>query len=815
MSRQAQLLAALGVVLAVVIGSVLFVGGLEGPAANSTGDGPAGVGPRVEAEAAPRVGPLEVARSGREASAVVCTGRVVDAAGVPVEGAAVAAGTARVASSRAGEFRLELEAAAATLRVTKDGYLSLERQLAPVAGELRLGDLVLLAEDSVLRGRVVDMGGAPRAGVAVHFGASEELEDAALESCLTRVFRGPSLASFVEGTLVSDEAGAFVLPLADLRASDGGLTFWAQATGELGEARLERPSPSSFVTLTLAPVRSVSGTVVDERGAALAGLRVSAVPFDRDLTRAPAFSAEWARGTTASDGSFELLGVQPGPLSVGVERPDGSLEVFRLQALERRDVRLVLQSVRDLSGKLVDERTGRPVAGGDIGLIVTHPDGRATVHAETRSTAEGAFVLEGVPSIGSAHLIVRHPDFAPTGTRMSGSTLGRIGEVAVADLPAPLEVQLERGTTLGLQLLLFGGGAAPGVDVTLSGHGGLVRARGTSDAAGRVVFEHLVPGHYRLDVRDEHAALTPESSGVDVGPEDSERSVHLTRAARLSGRLVDRHGEPVAGAVVDVSLRGEGQAFAAAERVARSRADGRFEVSGIAAGSHFTLEALGPGGLTGSLVGAVLASEVELELGDVVLAEVASLTGRVTDPQGLGIAEAELHLVRADRGAAPQAVALTDGDGRFSIQGVDPGSMAVIARKSGHYATRLVRVDVVPGSTHDDVQLELAPGTSIEGTVTNPMYAGLAGVSVVATWSPVFESEDVVGPTLLSKLMSFNRATTLTDGQGQFAFDDVPPDQPLTFSAFADGRTSAAVYFSPFFVDVDRHIRLVLGKASQ
>lgn len=95
-----------------------------------------------------------------------------------------------------------------------------------------------------------------------------------------------------------------------VECEDGELGGW-----ELSTSAMQRPTgnPGDF-DLSVSLVGRVAGRVVDEGGRPVAGVRVQ--------------SSSWPAAETGADGSYELVGVQPGPLTVLVRRPAVSVEVL-------------------------------------------------------------------------------------------------------------------------------------------------------------------------------------------------------------------------------------------------------------------------------------------------------------------------------------------------------------------------------------------------------------------------------------------------------------------------------------------------------
>tara|TARA_R110002072_G_scaffold141664_3_gene286933 strand:- start:35569 stop:38682 length:3114 start_codon:yes stop_codon:yes gene_type:complete len=289
---------------------------------------------------------------------VAFSGRCIDESGTPLAGVHIDARARRRNSNKAlarveevtsgdGVFAVELPIIDGTIsqfELHLDGRCSLEGTFADMQpGELHaLGDLVMTMAHTV-RGRVVDVAGAPQVGVSVR---------------LVRDNSGGRDRALVDVRVVTtmkattDDLGRFAF-----RYKLPADRYWLR----LGNRQLVDPSARD-VTLA-GPLRErvlelvveaapppCRGIVVGPDGSAIAGAYVS---LDDNHT------------TTGTDGCFELL---PTP---GGGRGDRRLEVSASGFMSIRDhlwrfgdtdqVRVALQPVPAVTLRVVDGRTGAPV----------------------------------------------------------------------------------------------------------------------------------------------------------------------------------------------------------------------------------------------------------------------------------------------------------------------------------------------------------------------------------------------------------------------------------------------------------------------
>jgi protocatechuate 3,4-dioxygenase beta subunit len=378
--------------------------------------------------AAPAEGVEVVLRAG-----AVLSGRVVDASGRgvpeavvlasvtarPGEGTGAAAGPPEVDQRGVdpeGRFRFaDLPAGTATVRASAPGYQPADRAgveidaAAPVGEEIEL----VLEPAAALAGVVRAPDGAPAAGARV------------------TVLR-PASAAPAAASAFADHGGGFRLdglepgPIEVMAEHD----HWRSAVRSfdlaLGENRVE---------LILLPGLTVSGRIVDERGAPVAEAELAAAPV------APGTAPAGARLRTArssADGSFEVRGLQPGrlelvaratgfvPVRAELALGEGSLAGIEVRLarggsihgrllglepgeLERLEVAAFSPQHGGAIGRAVSVQSYRVdgLAAGEWTVIASVPGGRqarATLHLEAGAEAEVDLDFEpGLRVTGRVH----------------------------------------------------------------------------------------------------------------------------------------------------------------------------------------------------------------------------------------------------------------------------------------------------------------------------------------------------------------------------------------------------------------------------
>lgn len=310
--------------------------------------------------------------------------------GVPVAGARVATGPGlgaeRAYSDAAGRFVLEGLRPGVTVSLEVGG----EALATPVEVELdRLaveGVILELVATRPLRGQVLLGGGGGRASVSAI---------------------GPAASVWVD----SDEAGRFVLALPPGRYHVSAWRDGAAAASVPVEVAADAdPAP---LTLELATTGSLSGLLVDERGAPVPGLRVEARHGDAS-----------GMTSTSSDGAFTIAALPAGvPLELSAEQAGlgQAVAIVRVEpaAAPRIDpahphltgLRVVVRwSARTISGR-VETTAGEPLPDAHV-MMGRGPHGEpheAPGAPSAVSGTDGRFTLTGVPP-GRHDLIVRSPD---------------------------------------------------------------------------------------------------------------------------------------------------------------------------------------------------------------------------------------------------------------------------------------------------------------------------------------------------------------------------------------------------------------------
>jgi RNA polymerase sigma factor (sigma-70 family) len=440
---------------------------------------------------------------------------------------------------------------------------------------------------------------------------------------------------------------------------------------------------------------------------------------------------------------------------------------------------------------LVRTEQGAPVAGAQVAVRGPGPpvkmqfrSRRVRLAGTAISGSDGRFRIAGLPE-GPSTVSATHGRLAA----------GYVRDLAVsAGAPARCEIVLRSARfALSGQVRDSGEGAIAGARVIALGDG---------STSFLVVTDSV--GRYRLPLADrvtevevEAPGYAPASSGMLIVDADTTRDFLLSPPARLLGKVLrepDRF--PVEGAVVQLLAT----SWIGPERWDESvttDAEGAFAIDDLPAGNFRVfarkgelvtpkLAAFDPG------PGAVERLELTLEPG-------VAVEGRLTTPDGRGIADAGIYLLETGIPAAqsPLASADTDSGGRFQMDRLPPGRYRLNVSARG-FAPRERTVEIPPASRFE-LALLADPDTLVTGVALAADGRPAAGAHLVAHTMP--RGGD-------SGRMSFGRSGP----DGRFELAHLGPGD-LTVSASL-GREAGFAGPVPLAAGEQKQVRLVLQKGA-
>ena len=447
-----------------------------------------------------------------------------------------------------------------------------------------------------------------------------------------------------------------------------------------------------------------------------------------------------------AEGRFRVTARRRGSHTVRVEAAG-----FAARTIEKSrpgaPLRVALAKGGTIEGVVKDAASGEPVPGARVEAredtrfsSVTWDASIGVVHAVT--DARGAFRLDGLAR--GLHTVAASARGAGRASR-SGVTPGQ-----------RVELLLVAGPSIVGRVLLPDGQPAARAAVRAEAEVGYFQARvAAADATGRYELAGLSAGGYRVIATHEDAAIGM-IGGIRVERGDVEVDVTLLPPTRVTGRLVDGGGQPVAGTVVLSEIDGVASSRTVGALVrATAATDGRFSLERVPAGSHgarVTARGLAPRHV--GLDVPVRAGTVDI--GDVAFEAGLQIRGRVRDKAGAAIADAAVRAF-PDRpmGARGALEGVTEADGGFVLGGATGGTYDLSV-----YAPGYTRFNEAVEAPRDGLEVVLTAAGSITGTVVDASGRAVETFEVTA-----MPGEGV---------RQMPRRRPFTDEGGRFTLDEIP-----------------------------------------
>ena len=448
-------------------------------------------------------------------------------------------------------------------------------------------------------------------------------------------------------------------------------------------------------------------------------------------------------GTSDKQGHYSFARLPPGAYRLTCRK--AGLGARRLSLWvhegENRASTLVMGRSAPVAGVVVDDRD-RPVLGARITITPRH--GTPGVATVATTDARGRFMADGL-HVGSHSLRAEADDHRPAGiSRMNAPARGlRVRLVRLFKLEGKLQGKLPAGGKAVVRLA--GSGLWPGRSVTAE--------------KGAFVFEGVPSGVYEMVAWTEQTpwAASELVEGIQVGPRaPPEVTLKLLPAQRITGS-VKHNGEPVPGAVVVLG----NEHLSVLRNRTKTDAKGAFALTPVVAGSYHV-------GVWAKTFLPVLDKPLKVPRpGELVveLSRGAAVQGQVKDTRGFPLAGAAIWVVyRAGSGSGARSTgelgvvpgpvppippadgwappantrsmtnSATDATGRFTVTGLWPGKVRIIADREGYAQARSSWVKLErSGTVTLDRDLVLSPASTLSGRVLDQQGRGLPAVRLTIT----------------------------------------------------------------------------------
>ena len=610
--------------------------------------------------------PVAAAENGSEK--LIFSGRVVDNNGVPVADAEILYSVKYNQSESAtrtgmdGKFRFEFPRPGlkrwdrVSIVATHPDHAIGWRNLQPQS----MADIeIQLATPGIISGKILNEAGEP-------------IQNA--EARIQHLFRGDPMSREHEGglgmepmpipTVKTDANGEFVL-----RGLPQGLTtnLETQGLGYAKEVHFKVPVGTEGLEFRL------------KREGRIAG-RLSYADTGVSVTNAVVAlqgiypTTGWAEKRVDANGSYLLTNLAPGMYNLFLyEGPEGWTAVARelIKVVEGEtvsNVDLILVRGGFITGRVTDQDTNEPIADHHISFYdAARPESQAAVHG-TETDENGVYHFRAAP--GRARVYTSAPE----------GYLGRWSVDRYVDVveteTITVDFEFAKGIELVGRILNETGEPVAGAKITD------VRAwdteYGRSDESGAFTVDGLRPGQ-KLGLKAERSELGLRgSTEVDVQPGVSiEIRMEQYERIRVSGRVVDRAGEPIPSVNISLmrwdSQRGKGYRTT----VAVTDGNGRFREVELIIGDEYVIYAEADGYRRTETEKFTAMAEMT-QIADLVLLLAGPsgqffIEGRVTDTSGAPVHGAR---VTTHRGSEDWETH-TDENGDYRLEGL---SMTVAMR---------------------------------------------------------------------------------------------------------------------------------------
>jgi len=637
-----------------------------------------------------------------------------------------------------------------------------------------------------LIGRVIDSNARPLAGAEV--AAYEKFYNYSNGQEYTKVLgqikKNDANGYFVLNADISSQRNVFIV------ARKKGL---AVGWDVLNYSRSDEPQGNFNIILESPCV--LAGVVVDETGNPVAGAKVQAVPktsYLRRLEQRPVLAPEqWFTTQTDAKGNFSFHNFAADVSADLWVKAPGWSSVYQYTThwtsscgfeAGRNDIRLVLPQEVAIRGRVIDAESGSPVADAHVLIKPDNIKEHKNPYRpnQTISGQNGQFNFEGVPP-GKHYINLSAPqttELVDKRVKFDVQADQEVKEITVAlDKGGVIEIIAREEETKkpvsNLPIYFW--------QAIQDEHSNFYKYAITGKEGRLRIW--VPPGECKLSTRyDRRFLQTYENQVIVAKGQTAKLEVVLNSYPSVSGLVLDEAGQPVPGVLVEEVLTNEA---------------GGFEVGFDPSSPFKTLIARH---IERNLAAIVDVKDYSKPL-TVIIKPALSITGKVTDANGVGIPAARLALsLRTSNMLMPFGLEMiTDSQGRYNMRAVPPvqeGFEHRISVNSSGYGIKL----------YERISITGKPGTPVElkTLVLQPADLSISGVVVDAEGKPA-----VRVPVFLHPVKGQPSRSTATDNNGRFSIKRVCKG-PLRLQANFDSSPggSGSVKTESF----EQNIKIILGQ---
>lgn len=596
-------------------------------------------------------------------------------------------------------------------------------------------------------------------------------------------------------------------------------------------------------------------------------IRVEGIVLDEQ--KAPIGGATVHHGTRTvvaeGDGSFELEDVPAGDIVLRAERGEWYGETSTYVSDTSDPIEIVVRRGSTLLLTVVAKTTGAPIANAKVEIdareLLTNASGmlrargldptgeRFTVSAEGYGTWRGELELDTEHPTATKEMTVALASGAPVSGIVVDERGERVPEASVSidalggnwndavsanergefTIPAiapgkhalhasssfhlakPDKIIDHDGTkpTTGVVLQVTVGAELAGRVVDAAGRpvaGASIRGAATADtdADGRFLATGLDPGELAVFAYVDHRA-SAETKVVMVTGERTEVEL-VVRDSSLAGRVVDKHGTPIADAQLWARATDESNTF-----YASTDEYGKFDFGGMPPGEYGVIaqreeEANRRLPDDGQVVYRTGRRDVEI-----VLPGLATVTGRVV-LDGAPVRYFGVMITKAPSSLYSERITTVNDDaGAFAQKDIAPGTWSVVIVGPGFASKIIDNVVANDGRTTDLGTIVVDRGRTLVGRVTDARGRPVAGALVVAG-----ESLGSVASDRIDQRQQGD-TTDRTDANGRYELAGLPDSDSLKIVARIAGGASHEREIAPTEAVVDlvvQEVGTIVGRVS-
>ncbi|QKS44061.1 carboxypeptidase regulatory-like domain-containing protein [Paenibacillus cellulosilyticus] len=525
---------------------------------------------------------------------------------------------------------------------------------------------------------------------------------------------------------------------------------------------------------------TVTGIITNaQTGAPLAGALVEALDNRNSIL---------STALTAADGSYTLSSLAPATndrLRVSTDTFVTQVIGFSIASGQTRTINAALSPVAGaLTGIITDSATGATIAGASIRVFTSEG-----ITLQTGSTgADGSYTI---PSLmpGSYSVVIMEEGYA-------GRT---IGAMIHAGAVTALNVALQQlaGAISGTVTDTSGNPIADAIVRIFSNNIIVVRVATRED--GTYDIGNLAPGSYYVTVRAEGFGGLSFSAVVNPGETTIENFVLTPNPGSVNGTVTDTSGNPIAGAILTISLNVSGGGLLTTRYV--SQTDGSYLIENLFPAPYLITAAANT--FQSTFQSVTVASNQRAVANFSLQSDPGTLSGTVVDNNGIPVAGAAVLIKTSTGNGVTIATIFSDPNGHFQTSSLAPGNYTLLASAPDFQtasATLSVRSDEATPIT---LVLIPDPG-SIQGSVVD-----------ARTGQPIFGV--LVSVTDIN---NFQVASIIADDVSTFQFDSLPPGsytvsvRALNYQSGTLGAIVMSNATTPIHFSLQPEPGIILGKVA-